>query len=71
MIYTVKSTWDDEAKVWTAESEDLLGLVLESGSLDALMERVSIAALELIELNDLPKDSSIRYISEKIQRLSA
>jgi len=55
MVYTVKCIWDEEAKVWVADSDDIPGLVLESGSLDALMERVKIAASELIELNQLPE----------------
>jgi len=71
MVYTVKFIWDEEAKVWIADSNDIPGLVLESGSLDALMERVSIAATELIELNQLPHNSTIHYVSEKTQRMYA
>ncbi len=51
MEYTVKLLWDEEAGVWVATSEDIPGLVLESGSFDALLERVRFAAPELIELN--------------------
>lgn len=51
MEYKVNFTWDDEASVWIAQSDDILGLVLEGGSLDALIERVRFAAPELIELN--------------------
>ena len=51
MEYTVFANWDPEADVWIANSEDLPGLVLESGSLDALMERVRYAVPELLELN--------------------
>jgi hypothetical protein len=50
--YKILLRWDDEARVWIATSEDLPGLVLESGSLDALMERVKFAAPELLELTD-------------------
>jgi hypothetical protein len=32
--------WDAEAAVWTATSDSIPGLAMESGSLDALMERV-------------------------------
>jgi hypothetical protein len=35
--YLITTTWDAEAGVWIATSEDVPGLVLESGSLDALM----------------------------------
>ena len=51
MEYEVHFTWDPEASVWIAESKDIPGLVLEGGSLDALMERVRYAAPELLDLN--------------------
>ncbi|MDR2729630.1 MAG: DUF1902 domain-containing protein [Treponema sp.] len=38
--YTIILFWDDEASVWTAESHDISGLILESGSFDTLVERV-------------------------------
>lgn len=49
--YKINLLWDDDARVWVATSEDVSGLVLESGSLDALIERVKIAIPELLELN--------------------
>ena len=51
MVYRIKITWDDEACVWIAVSEDLQGLVLESGSIGALIERVKVAVPELLEIN--------------------
>ena len=54
MEYRVDFTWDEEADVWIAQSNDIPGLVLEGGSLDALIERVRFAAPELIELNKAP-----------------
>lgn len=51
MEYKVNLLWDNEAQVWTAESDDVPGLVLESGSFDALLERVRYALPELVELN--------------------
>ena len=53
MTYRVKLTWDSEAMVWIATSDDVPGLVLESGSFDALVERVRMAVPELIELNGM------------------
>lgn len=52
MNYNVKLTWDSEASVWIATSDDVPGLVLESDSYDALIEKVKIAIPELI---DVPK----------------
>ena len=51
MEYTIRMTWDEEAQVWIATSEEIPGLVLESGSYDALIERVRQAAPEIIALN--------------------
>lgn len=51
MEYTVNLLWDNEASVWVATSEDVIGLVLESGLLGALIERVRLAVPELLELN--------------------
>ena len=51
MVYNVQMTWDGEAAVWVATSDDVPGLALESGSFDALIERVKYAVPELMELN--------------------
>ena len=51
MSCRVNMLWDAEAQVWVATSEDVPGLVLESGSFDALVERVKVAVPELLELN--------------------
>ena len=49
--YPVNIIWDPEAEVWVATSSDIGGLVLESGSLDALIEKIKYAVPELLELN--------------------
>jgi len=51
MKCTVKLLWDDESCRWHTESEDIPGLLLESNSCDALIERVRMAAPEMLELN--------------------
>lgn len=56
--YKVNLFWDDDAKVWVANCEEI-PLALEDGSLDKLIYRVKLAAPELIELNNLPKYDSI------------
>ena len=48
MNYTVYFTWDDEAKVWVATSPNVIGLVLESESLDALIKRVALEKPQLV-----------------------
>lgn len=61
--YTVNITWDDEAKVWIATSDDVLGLVMESDSYDGLIERIKATVPELLELNQQPKMSLLKCIS--------
>ena len=71
MGYIVKFTWENEASVWTATSDDIPGLVLESGSADALIERVRYAVPELLELNHLPKCEFIDFQIERQDRVLA
>ena len=58
MEYVIHFTWDNDANVWTATSDDIPGLVLESGSLDALMERARHAVPELLTLNRLKRGNA-------------
>ncbi len=51
MSERINYQWDEEAKVWIATSKDVPGLVLESETLTDLIQRVKLAAPELIELN--------------------
>ncbi len=55
MGYDIQLAWDDEAKVWMATSEDIPGLILEDESADKLIQRVMLAAPEIIELNGVEK----------------
>lgn len=67
----IKMTWDPEAAVWIAESDDVPGLVLESGSFDALVERVRFAVPELMELNGAaPAPLQLHMVSERRERLA-
>ena len=51
MGFNIQFMWDNEAQVWVATSDDVPGLVLESDSFDALVERVRYSVPELLELN--------------------
>ena len=71
MEYVVNLTWDSDADVWTATSPDIPGLVLESGSFDALLERVRFAAPELIALNNPEKSSYVlSFVSDRHERIA-
>ena len=67
MECNVSLTWDDEAYVWLAGSENVPGLALESGSLDALMERVKFAIPELLDLKD--NDITINFHAERLAQV--
>lgn len=70
MEYIINLTWDNDENVWIATSDDIPGLVLESGSFDALLERVRFAASELIELNNSEKSSCIlSFVSNRHERV--
>ncbi len=71
MEYKVSFTWDEESDVWIAQSDDIPGLVLEGGSLDALIERVRFAAPELIELNKAPAVNSLYLTVERREKIFA
>lgn len=71
MEYVINFVWDDEASVWVATSEDVPGLVLESGSFDALCERVKNAVPELLQLNKRMPAASLYFKSERRQKVYA
>ena len=71
MKYVVNLNWDNDANVWVATSEDIPGLVLESGSFDALLERVRFAAPELLSLNSTNLSSfALTFLSERHERIA-
>lgn len=70
MEYIINLTWDNEASVWIATSDDIPGLVLESGSFDALLERTRFAIPELLELNTVKTQPlSLSFVSERHERM--
>lgn len=66
----INMVWDAEAGVWFASSDDVPGLVLESSSFDALVERVRMAVPELAELNHFSVPNSLIFRSERRERLA-
>ena len=48
--YIVSLDWDEETSRWYALNEDI-PIMLEDASLDILINRVKLAAPELLELN--------------------
>ena len=72
MDYQVRIVWDAEASVWVATSKDVPGLILESGSFDALVERVRHAIPEMLELNNMKAPAySLTFLSERHEQVAA
>ena len=68
--HVVSLEWDAEAAVWTATSDSIPGLAMESGSLDALMERVRIGVPDLLEANRLPSGGfELLFHSERLEQV--
>lgn len=70
MKCVVNLTWDPEASVWVATSDDIPGLVLESGSFDALLERVRFAAPALLEMNSTEIPAVLSFQAERMERIA-
>lgn len=49
----INAEWDPDACVWVATSNDIDGLAIEAGSIDALIERLKIVIPELMEANHM------------------
>ncbi len=72
MDITVNLIWDGEACVWIATSDDVPGLVLESGSFDALVEKVRFAVPELVSLNgtNCSRSLEVTFLSKRCERIA-
>jgi hypothetical protein len=57
-------TWDNDAAVWCAVCDDI-PVALESGSFDALVERIKIAAPEILQLNGADPKCTLHFIAER------
>ena len=51
--YTIAIAFDEEAKKWYAQNDEI-PILLEDISLDTLINRVKLAAPEMLEINNMP-----------------
>ena len=66
----VKLIWNEEEKFWHSESlDDRFGLTLESGSLDAFIERIKIAVPEMLELIGYKGEIDLSFEIERTDKL--
>lgn len=57
-VYTVNASWDGDAGVWVATSDDVPGLVTEAASWDELDAKLVSLVPELLTLNGLIQDGT-------------
>ena len=53
--YSISVAFDDDAQKWYAQNDDI-PIVLEDSSLDTLISRVKLAAPEMLEVNNMPRN---------------
>jgi len=49
--FPILATWDDEARVWVATSEEVLGLATEADTIPGLVEKLARILPELLVEN--------------------
>lgn len=49
--YAVTATWDADALVWVATSDDVPGLATEAATLEALGDKLRLLVPELLDAN--------------------
>ena len=70
MQCSVKLIWDAETYKWHTETDEFLCMTLESYSFDVLIERVRVAAPEMVELNSGYKGPiQLRFDIERVDEL--
>ncbi len=76
-VYEIRATWDDAAKVWVADSDDIPGVAAEAEDQDQLRAKLAVLVPEMIELNHVEIDATqplevvIHYHREDRLRLPA
>ena len=72
MDFFIRMVWNNDEKRWAAIGSTGKGLVLESDSFDTLIDRVTQAAPEMIELNFNYKGTvNLIFMVERVDHLVA
>lgn len=71
----VHATWDDEAGVWFANSDDVPGLATEADTVEALLVKLRVLVPELLELNGVTPETEnrslpIELMAHRLENLS-
>jgi predicted RNase H-like HicB family nuclease len=61
--YVIRATWDNEAGVWVAVSDDVPGLVAEGSEVETLIQKLKVLIPELLEASGLlPKHGQQKIV---------
>ena len=72
MDFLIKMIWDSDIKRWAAIGAAGMGLVLESDSFDLLVEKVRVAAPEMVGLNlNYKGPLNLHFVAERTDNLEA
>jgi hypothetical protein len=66
----VTATWDPEARVWIAESDQLPGLILEAEQQEQLVEKVFEAVPDLLAGTDVARSARSGVLVRVISQVS-
>ncbi|MBI3898814.1 MAG: DUF1902 domain-containing protein [Gammaproteobacteria bacterium] len=73
--FAIHATWDPDAKVWVATSDDVPGLATEAETVERLLEKLRVIVPELLELNGVvsnhPEEIPIELLTQKHFQLKA
>lgn len=58
--FSICTEWDEQAHVWVATSDGVLGLVTEADTLDALFDNLRNLVPELAQANGLTADVAMK-----------
>jgi len=62
--YTITLFWDNDAGIWYATNDEI-PMMLESESIDALIERAKLATPELLEMNGRTPRCILHFVAER------
>jgi predicted RNase H-like HicB family nuclease len=57
----VRAEWDEEARVWVANSDDVPGLATEGDTLEGLVVKLKVMIPELLEANGTAEGKEVPF----------
>ena len=72
-MIVVRALWDDEARVWVADSDDVPGLITEAGTIEELRDKLVVMIPELLEANGVSyplPEILIHILAERTARIA-